>query len=212
MNEQATKIDASVITQGEDMAQSPEELAEARFFAELEIPSDPVEQASLAPGWLDSRLDTLLARIAEIDGELAQNEVAKNSRLEMVRDHFDGEAYSLGRSRKFLEGKIQMIALSYPFPGGKKSRKLPSGSFGFKKTPERVRVLDKGKAEGWAAEHHPNAIEEVPATTKLVARTLSESVIERIHATGEVPDPEETGVAHEEAKERGSFFVKTVTK
>ena len=188
-----------------------EGIEESKFFDSLEIPTDVEEQASQAPGWMDAKLDQILERMTAIGDEVAQNDAARGARVAMIEDHFAGENYSLERRWDYLEDQVRRLAFGYPFPGGKKSRKLAFGSFGFRKVAEKVRVADRDKAEGYAGEHCPAAIELVPSTTKLVANTLTASVLAEIRSTGEIPDQDETGLEYIEADERGMFFVKTGT-
>ena len=205
------KINPSVITAGKVLEVSSEEIEESRFFDSLEIPTDVEEQASQAPGWMDAKLDRILERMKAIDDEVIQNDAARGARIAMIEDHFAGENYALERRRDYLEDQVRRIAFGYPFPGGKKSRRLAFGSFGFRKIAEKMKIGDRNKAEGYAEKHCPSAIEDVPATTKLVAKILTDSVLAQLHETGEVPDQDETGLEYIEADERGTFFVKTGT-
>lgn len=186
--------------------EAPEEVA---FIDRLGLVYSDQEKAAQPPGWVDAKLDAILERMAGIDEEIAANTVAQGLRVQMIADHFEAESYALARRREYLEDQIRRIALGYPFPGSKKSRKLPSGTFGFRKVIEKVRIADRKKAEAFAQVHWRGAVEKVPATTKLVAKTLTDAVLEWIGKTGEIPDPSETGLEYIEANERGTFFVKT---
>lgn len=160
---------------------------------------------------LDSRLDALLERIAELRGEIEESREVEYRRVQMIRDHFEGERYSLEASVEYLENKIRMLALGgYDFKR-KKSRNLPHGTFGFRATRPTVEVVNEERAVEWAGANVPEAVKVSRSVLKTpVLDALDDEGI--LTETGEVLDAEEHGIRFVPGDPRGTFYVKPSEK
>ncbi|MFP3947132.1 MAG: host-nuclease inhibitor Gam family protein [Longimicrobiales bacterium] len=156
---------------------------------------------------LDSRIDALLERIAERRAEIRESEEVEERRVQMIRDHFKGERYSLEASVEYLENKVRLLALGgYDFKR-KKSRNLPHGTFGFRATRPTVEVVNEERAVKWAGSAVPEAVKVTRSVLKtpILDALTDEGVLAE---TGEVLDAEEHGVRFVPGDARGTFYVK----
>lgn len=156
---------------------------------------------------LDARLDALLERIADLRGEIEESREVEDRRVQMIREHFEGERYSLEASVEYLENKVRMLALGgYDF-GRKKSRSLPHGTFGFRKTQPTVEVVNEERAVEWLEANRPEAVKLQKSVLKRpILDVLDEDGV--LTVTGEVLDAEEHGLLFRPADPRGRFYVK----
>lgn len=106
-----------------------------------------------APADMDVWVDRRLAAIAGIETEMARNDQAAARRKAMIEDWRAGENAALERSAEYLRRDLEVIALSYPYAGKRKSRELPHGVIGKKSSAERLAVVDPDAALEFAREH-----------------------------------------------------------
>lgn len=103
---------------------------------------------------IESRIDWLMQLIAERRTTMQQNNDVADRRTLMIADWRDGENAIQASQIEWLEYKIREHAPKSPeaIEGtyGKKSRKLPHGSFGFRRTPDSVEITDIDGAVAFA--------------------------------------------------------------
>lgn len=148
----------------------PEAEERAAFFAEIE--TDVPETESL-----DVRLDCLLERIGSLQAEIADNNEVANRRIAMVEGWRSQANDSLEKRIWWLRLQIEALADGYDYRG-KKSRSLPSGSFGTRHRSETLEIIDMTAAVAFAKANDLEIKELVNKTPLLT----------HFKATGEIPD------------------------
>ncbi len=89
----------------------------------------------------DLYLDRLLARLAEIEGDAARNRAIAQEQTAHIDRWLQGANGTLERQAEWLRQGIEAAAQGYDF-GRKRSRDLPHGRFGYRRSPERLEILD----------------------------------------------------------------------
>lgn len=159
---------------------------------------------ALTPSTSDAQLDSIASgicrQLGRLQSDLARyNEAAKAEHLRI--DLF----YNARRERldtwiAQLQEMGAEVARRATFPGKSKSRSVAFGSYGSRKIPEKVEIVDEEKARGWLGRMGNSAVFRTKVEIdKAVAKTL---VLANLNATGETPE----GFNH--VAEREAFFVK----
>ena len=105
----------------------------------------------------DTRLDWLLEKLAKRREQKARNNAIADARKLMVEDWRQGENAKIERAVSWLEFQIRELvpadsdAFSKTY--GAKSRALPFGTIGYRKSPPTIEVFDEPKALEWAKLH-----------------------------------------------------------
>lgn len=149
---------------------------------------------------LDAYLDRMLERLAEIRAAQAENDEVARRRRDMIDRWLAQENRTLDNQAAWLEERIERQALAYDY-GEKKSRTLPHGKFGTRKSAATVAITDAEKALAFAKAHGL----EVKVKESVGKTPLKEYWLPRVLEAGELPDPDETGV--EFVPESETFFV-----
>jgi phage host-nuclease inhibitor protein Gam len=158
-------------------------------------------EAEPTPAYVDARIDWTLERLGRLQAEQQRNREIANRRIAMITSWLDDANDRLGRQAFWLEIQVRSLAEGYDY-GKKKSRTLPSGSFGKRAKPAGIEIRDMDAAIRWAK---ANGV-EVAVVEKLNKTPAKEFVAKQLQTTGELPDPEETGI--EWIDESETFFVK----
>lgn len=112
--------------------------------------------------------------LIEVNREIAEKEKA------MVDEWLASENASLEKSIAHHTEMLKTIALSYDF-GDKKSRNLPNGVFGFRKSVDTLNVVDDTAALEWARKEGILKVETVERYSK-------KDLLECVRTRGEIPD------------------------
>lgn len=151
----------------------------------------------------DIFIDALLERLRDVEGEIRQNDDTAAARRAMIeRKLADVEAWRrtvnerLERKVEELRLQIRIVSEGYDF-GEAKSRTLPNGAFGYRKSPPRVEIFDMDRAVRFA--------EQVGATVKRTVdkRELAKAVKERQVQVNPIE------VGFEVVEGQDEFFVRT---
>ena len=168
------------------------EFLEAMDVGELE----PLESPTLAE--TDARLDWLLERIAKRRHQVAENDAVAKKRLLQIEDWRQGENAKLERSIDWFQSQLRQLvpvdAQAFEGAYGQRSRRLPFGSFGYKKHPPKVEITDDERALAWA---------KANGCEIKVKETVSKTVLRAELEAGKVGDGFELITSYDE------FYVKT---
>lgn len=104
------------------------------------------------------RIDWLLERVATLEFEIAQNNETADRRIEMQEDFRQGENAKLQGAITHWTREIATLAPASGEAfkkeyGGKKSRQLAHGKFGYTQCPDSVVIADDEKALAYATEN-----------------------------------------------------------
>lgn len=176
-----------------------EEAERAAFFAAMEEGFGDDESRA----GLDTRLDFLLQKMADRDLAIANNDEVADRRIAMIEGWRRQQNATIEREIGWLRLHFEALADGYDF-GNARSRSLPHGSFGFRKGPDRVEVVDMAKAVQWAKE---NGL-EAELKVSIDKTPLRKAWAPNLKATGEAPDPTAAGFDYILGED--SFFVKPV--
>ena len=106
---------------------------------------------------LDVRLDWLMEKLARAQGLVAQNDGVAKERHGHIEDWRQGENAKLGRQISYLEWCIRELMppdqQTFEKAYGQKSRALPFGVVGYRKSPDTIEVFDEARALEWARLH-----------------------------------------------------------
>ena len=126
-----------------------------------------------------------------------------DARQLQIEDWRQGENAKLEKAIDWFQYEVRQLvppdARTFEETYGQKSRRLPYGSIGFRRTPAKVEVYDADKALAWAKAHG--------LETK-VTETVSKTELKKA-TNGEVP-PDECGFGI--AAGTDEFYVKTEAK
>lgn len=174
----------------------PADLMEADDFLESIGLDAPVEDGRIprSPD-LDAKVDRALEKLAEIEREIAENGEVARRRIEMIESWREEENAKLTHRHEWISRRLQLIALGYDF-GDKKSRKLPHGTFGFRRSRDTVEVVDEELAVAWAERACPDAVKK---------RVIKTPLIKWVKESGVIPD------GCEWVEGRDEFFVRAAS-
>jgi hypothetical protein len=114
---------------------------------------EPVEAIPSSPVDLDEWCEWKLRQIAAAQQEIERNrELAERERAKIDRWLDDANAGHETRV-SYLTTILQQAARAFPFEGKKKSRKLISGTFGFRHRAARLALADEEAAKSFAVLH-----------------------------------------------------------
>jgi hypothetical protein len=131
-------------------------------------PSDPIA--------LDMFIDWRLRRIAQERAEIARNTAVAQAEIARYQQWLEDANSSHHATIAWLESQLREVARVYDFHG-KKSRKLPHGTIGFRQQGGRTTILNMEAAIAFAREHAiPVKVTETVSTT---------AIKEYIESTGE---------------------------
>lgn len=176
---------------------SPEELGEGgimqlaeELWPDVEVGGPAVADEAM-PGeaeaiemWAERRMWAIRQLIAEQgknDRQHAEITAPMRERMAMADRWRDEQNAALQRRIDYLTQQVEQAALAYPFDGKTKSRKMPAGTFGKRKVPERLDIIDKDATVAWA--EAKGLTEAVRVTKAPDARKLREY----FDSTGELP-------------------------
>lgn len=179
-----------------------EEAEEREFLSEIGYTEpDPAAPEDEREQEIAVRVDFLLEKRAEIEREIARNEDVARRRIQMIESWRDEENTVLGRQIEWLDRRITDHAAAFQLGenGNKKSRRLPHGQVGFRKTRDTVEIEDMELAVSFAEAHDLPIKKEVNKTP----------LIEFVQSTGEEPNPETDGFRFVPGEEPGQFYIKS---
>jgi phage host-nuclease inhibitor protein Gam len=127
---------------------------------------------------LDAWLEWRLQKLASIRAEMERNQAVAQGEHDRITSWLDEQNATLQRNAEWLQDQIHQASLAYDF-GSKKSRKLPSGTFGFEQRGGSVKITDMAAAVRWAKEHgFADSVKETIGVTPIK---------QYIESTGETP-------------------------
>lgn len=149
----------------------PEEEERARFYEELE--ADGPDET----GNLDIRIDWLLEKLGKLAAETAANDEVADRRVAMIEGWRRQQNESLEKRIWWIRLQIEAMTDGYDYRG-KKSRSLPSGSFGFRKKSDTLEIVDM-----------PAAVAFAEAIGAEIKKTIGKTpLLDHFKSTGEIPD------------------------
>lgn len=107
----------------------------------LDLPTDRVG--------LDQHIDRLLAKLAEREAEIATNDAIAKRRIDDIEAWRRQQNETHEREAQWIRQQVAAIAKRYDF-GKRKSRDLPSGTFGHRWRPETIEIVDEAAAVAFA--------------------------------------------------------------
>jgi len=159
----------------------------------------PDEAPTLAE--VDSRLDWLLERIAKRRKQVAENDAVAKARLLQIEDWRQGENLKLERSIEWFQSQLRQLvpidAQAFEASYGQRTRRLPFGTFGYKKHPPKVEITDEERALAWA---------KANGCEIKVKETVSKTALRAELEAGKVGDGFELITSYDE------FYIKTEAK
>lgn len=174
-----------------EIAYEPTEEEQREAFLQALEEEAGIEHADRAD--LDVYLDHLLERLREREEKVSETNSVAQRRKDIIDRWAEMQNASLNREAGWLRLQIQAVAQGYDF-GGKKSRTLPNGSFGYRRTQDTVEIIDKDLAI--------QSAEALGIPVKVTKELQKTPVKEHLKAGGTLPD----GVVYVMGAE--TFFVK----
>lgn len=181
-----------------------EEAEERDFLTEIgytepdpDAPEDELEKE------IAVRVDFLLERRLETEREIERNAEVARRRIQMIESWRDEENTVLERQIEWLDRRITDHAAAFQLGenGNKKSRRLPHGEVGFRKTRDTVEIEDQELAVSFAESHG--------VEVKVVRSVNKKPLIEWCQSTGKEPNPETHGFRFVPGEEPGKFYIKS---
>jgi hypothetical protein len=134
----------------------------------------------------------LLRRMGEHQSRVATLAEAKAREIAdataRISHAYDSQIARHQQSALQYENAVQSIAQSIDWSAEKKkSRKVGYGTYGCKTEPERVKIIDQGKAIGYARAYFASAVKE-KIVVMVEHKAIAPVVLARLHASGELPD------------------------
>lgn len=181
---------------------------ETEEIAELELYVGRAVENAKAGGYVDADViaSDLLRRQGDEVRQIAQLAEAKAMELALatarISQRYDAQIARHQERAGFYERAVVAIAETIPWhEQPKKSRAVGFGTYGVKREPERVKIVDQEAAVAFARVALPSAIKE-KMTLTVDHRAIAPAVLARVHGDGEVP----AGFSHE--SERQVFFAR----
>jgi phage host-nuclease inhibitor protein Gam len=162
-------------------------------------------QSEIDQANVDVRVDYLLEVTASIMQEQARNKAVYDARKAKLDRWWEEQTLIAENRMSYVRDRILTITAGYDY-GKKKSRALPNGTFGWRKVPARVEVVNPQAALDWAKK---NQI-QIKVAESVLLKPLLSAVQKQLQSTGELPDPDVTGVRFEDATER--FYIQPNTE
>lgn len=161
--------------------------------AEFHLPTDADEAAELASIGIelqhpasDAQLDALvsywLGEMAAADADLARYQEALDAEIARLRLRYDAFMRPVQARRAAYEQAVCVAAERADF-GKKQSRAVGNGTYGRRRVPAALRIVDRDATLAWARQQAPH----------LVRQTIKEDVLQKplqqwFEESGEVPD------------------------
>lgn len=128
----------------------------------------------------DEQASRHLRAIKRLRDEIRQNEDLASAEIDRIKAWLEQANFGLQKQVEYRQDQLHQIALAYDF-GDRKSRTLPYGTFGFRRRPLRVDVVDEDAVREWCRK------EGVLKTQ--VKETYSKRDLKAcVETRGEVPD------------------------
>jgi len=135
----------------------------------------------------DTRIDFLLERMRDCNLDLAHTAKIALERKRNIEDWEASTAAKISRKISWLTGEIGQIipasAGAMLLDNGGKTQTLPNGSYGYKKRPDSVEVVDADAVVEWARAH------ELPVVQKITESVPKKTLKEYAKTTGETEAP-----------------------
>lgn len=134
-----------------DMRPDPEWDA---FVAEVEARMPASDDDLVAAR--DARIDYLLEKMGDIRAEQRWNREVAQRRIDVIQKWLDDENGKLDRQYEHVESRLRPHLPNTPeqfaalYGDRAKSRSLPNGKFGFRRSADRVEITDKDAALAFA--------------------------------------------------------------
>lgn len=163
-------------------------LTSAEEQAELEAVLGGAGPAT--PAAADALASDLLRKMAECDAETRRFKDAYMRESVRLSDRYAGLLEPIEARRNLLENAVLALAERTDF-GKAKSRNVGFGTYGRRRRPDRIVIVDADKVLAWAREHGPLLIERKECVPHRF-------VVERFKVTGELADGCEFHAEHVE--------------
>lgn len=149
-------------------------LTDEQMAAELGLELPPDADKAALESWIDAQLE----QAASLEAQMRSNKDVAERRMQMIRHWLDNENGSLEHRIAWIRDRARSHLGGYDF-GGKKSRRLPNGTFGYRKAPDRLEITDANMAIEFSVQH---AID-----VNIVTKPMAVKLKEYFTSTGEVP-------------------------
>jgi phage host-nuclease inhibitor protein Gam len=130
--------------------------------------------------------------MAEEEAEITRYRKALAAEIQRILSRYGTLTTPHEKRRTQAQSLVEECALRAQFVGKAKSRKVGNGVYGQRQVPESVTITDEEKARVWLFEQGSRAFRTKVEIDKVIAKEL---VLEKLKATGEIPD----GFSHESA-------------
>lgn len=158
---------------------------------------------ALTPNTSDAQLDAIASDICRHLGyrmaNFARYEEARKAEVLRINMHYNARAEPLVKEMAQLRAVGEEIARRAKFPGKSKSRSVAFGSYGSRKSTERVAIVDDQLAIVSIAKLNPALVHSVP---QIKFAEVKDVVMAHLKSTGEVLE------GFEHFPESETFFVK----
>lgn len=162
------ELDEALLAEPTDEELYQGELEELGYEPTPQELADEQEHRAL----LDRNLDRLLWRLREVEGQIAANEAIYDDHVARAALWLRTQNEGLERRRAFFARVLEDTFAQYPLRGRERSRKLPSGTVGLRKSAGRTTIVDQDAAVEFALEHDlPIKMEVKVAEVKAWAAT-----------------------------------------
>lgn len=129
----------------------------------------------------ESKANDVMYWYEKISQEIEEiNEYAKKE-IERIIFFKDQKMTHLIRKQNFYKMALE----SYLLASGDKSKSMINGKIGFRKSPDRVSIVEEGSFLAWAKK---NKLEDLLVKTEVKSKPLLKEIKKYIQETGECPD------------------------
>lgn len=152
----------------------------------------------------DAQLDAIASDICRHLGyreaDLARYEEARKAEIARINLHYSHRCGKLDAEIAQLRALGEEVAKRAKFPGKSKSRSVAFGSYGSRKVPEKVEIVDEARAFAWLTRTGNHGA--FRTKTEIIRAEAKKLVLANLNATGEVAD------GFEHVAEQETFFIK----
>lgn len=161
----------------------------AQLVGQLEGPTGDAE--------VDAVASIGLREMAREQAEIDRYKESCKAELSRIQNRYVALVEPHIRRYDQAEGIVKECASRAQFVGKSKSRKVGNGQYGRRTVPEKVKIIDVGKALEWARTNCPAAIKQ-KTEESVVHAIVAPLILARLESAGELPDGFEHEGEHEE--------------
>lgn len=157
---------------------------------ELEALTGFVLTDSTSDAQLDAIASSICRMLSHLNADLARYQEAEQAEVRRINLFYNARTEKLNARIEELLGYGAELARRATFPGKSKSRSVAFGSYGRRKSQERVSIVDLEKAIVSIAKLNPSLVRRKPS---ILVSEVKPAVLYHLKMTGEILD----GFSHE---------------